>query len=60
MAGTGWQAYPDLAQDAGPMLRDGQMLLPHAEDMLPLALHAWQAGRRWRWSRRSRSTCAMK
>ncbi|MDA6077921.1 hypothetical protein O0544_21610 [Edwardsiella anguillarum] len=42
--GTGWQTYPDLAQDVGLTLRDGQMLLPHAEDMLPLALHAWQAG----------------
>ncbi|ELM3723047.1 tRNA (adenosine(37)-N6)-threonylcarbamoyltransferase complex dimerization subunit type 1 TsaB [Edwardsiella piscicida] len=42
--GTGWQTYPDLAQGAPLTLRDGQMLLPHAEDMLPLALHAWRSG----------------
>ncbi|WCF13011.1 tRNA (adenosine(37)-N6)-threonylcarbamoyltransferase complex dimerization subunit type 1 TsaB [Edwardsiella piscicida] len=52
---------PILTWRRAPLtLRDGQMLLPHAEDMLPLALHAWQSGRRWRWSRRSRSICAMK
>ncbi|AOV97212.1 tRNA N6-adenosine(37)-N6-threonylcarbamoyltransferase complex dimerization subunit TsaB [Edwardsiella hoshinae] len=42
--GTGWQTYPAMAADSSLLLRDGQMLLPHAEDMLPLALHAWQTG----------------
>ncbi|POP44852.1 tRNA (adenosine(37)-N6)-threonylcarbamoyltransferase complex dimerization subunit type 1 TsaB [Superficieibacter electus] len=35
--GTGWAAWPDLAQDSGLTLTDGEMLLPAAEDMLPLA-----------------------
>lgn len=42
--GTGWQTYPDLVADSTLTLSDGQMLLPQAEDMLPLALHAWQQG----------------
>lgn len=42
--GTGWQTYPDMAAASGLSLRDGQIRLPHAEDMLPLALQAWQAG----------------
>lgn len=43
--GTGWQTYPDMAAVSRLTLRDGKRLLPHAEDMLPLALHAWQAGK---------------
>jgi tRNA threonylcarbamoyladenosine biosynthesis protein TsaB len=43
-AGTGWQTYPDLLAGAGLSLSDGQMRLPQAEDMLPLALCAWQQG----------------
>lgn len=43
-AGTGWQTYPDLVAGASLSLTDGQMLLPQAEDMLPLALQAWQQG----------------
>lgn len=35
--GTGWPAWPDLAQDSGLTLTDGEILLPAAEDMLPLA-----------------------
>ncbi|WHP29664.1 tRNA (adenosine(37)-N6)-threonylcarbamoyltransferase complex dimerization subunit type 1 TsaB [Trabulsiella odontotermitis] len=35
--GTGWQAYPDMAQGAELTLTDGDVLLPSAEDMLPLA-----------------------
>lgn len=35
--GTGWAAWPDLAQDAALTLTDGEVLLPAAEDMLPLA-----------------------
>lgn len=42
--GTGWQAYPELALHAGLTLSDGKILLPHAEDMLPLAIQAWQQG----------------
>ena len=42
--GTGWQTYPDLVAGAAINLADGQMLLPQAEDMLPLALQAWQQG----------------
>lgn len=42
--GTGWQTYPDLVSRSALSVRDGQMLLPQAEDMLPLALLAWQQG----------------
>jgi tRNA threonylcarbamoyladenosine biosynthesis protein TsaB len=42
--GTGWQTYPDLVSGSALSVRDGQMLLPQAEDMLPLALLAWQYG----------------
>ncbi|WP_130098687.1 tRNA (adenosine(37)-N6)-threonylcarbamoyltransferase complex dimerization subunit type 1 TsaB [Siccibacter turicensis] len=36
-AGTGWQAWPDMAAGCPLTLRDGGVLLPRAEDMLPLA-----------------------
>nr|WP_113866211.1 tRNA (adenosine(37)-N6)-threonylcarbamoyltransferase complex dimerization subunit type 1 TsaB [Brenneria salicis]NMN91575.1 tRNA threonylcarbamoyladenosine biosynthesis protein TsaB [Brenneria salicis ATCC 15712 = DSM 30166]RBP63045.1 tRNA threonylcarbamoyladenosine biosynthesis protein TsaB [Brenneria salicis ATCC 15712 = DSM 30166]RLM30795.1 tRNA (adenosine(37)-N6)-threonylcarbamoyltransferase complex dimerization subunit type 1 TsaB [Brenneria salicis ATCC 15712 = DSM 30166] len=42
--GTGWQTYPDLVVHAALTLRDGDMLLPRAEDMLPLAYRQWRAG----------------
>lgn len=42
--GTGWQAWPDMAQDSGLTLLDGETTLPEAEDMLPLALLAFNAG----------------
>lgn len=42
--GTGWQTYPDLVAGSSLNVTDGQMLLPQAEDMLPLALQAWQQG----------------
>ncbi|AJI96524.1 tRNA threonylcarbamoyl adenosine modification protein YeaZ [Yersinia ruckeri] len=42
--GTGWQTYPDLVADSTAILTDGQMLLPQAEDMLPLACQLWQNG----------------
>lgn len=45
MVGTGWQAYPQLQQGHGLMLTTSEVLLPAAEDMLPLALQAWEAGR---------------
>ncbi|WP_192456615.1 tRNA (adenosine(37)-N6)-threonylcarbamoyltransferase complex dimerization subunit type 1 TsaB [Musicola keenii] len=45
-AGTGWQTYPGLVASAGITLISSEMLLPHAEDMLPLAWRMWQAGNR--------------
>lgn len=42
--GTGWQTYPDLVAGSAVNVTDGQMLLPQAEDMLPLALQAWRQG----------------
>ena len=42
--GTGWQTYPDLVSSDNVVLVDGQMLLPQAEDMLPLALSSWASG----------------
>jgi len=35
--GTGWPAWPDLAQGSDLVVTDGDILLPAAEDMLPLA-----------------------
>lgn len=43
--GTGWQAWPDMAQNTGIQTRDGETTLPEAEDMLPLALQAFNAGK---------------
>ncbi len=40
--GTGWQAYPDLLNAPGAQLIATDVTLPAAEDMLPLALIAWQ------------------
>lgn len=40
--GTGWQAYPHLLTSSGAQLIASEVLLPAAEDMLPLALSAWQ------------------
>ena len=41
--GTGWQAYPQLLAGAtGAQLLTTTVTLPAAEDMLPLALSAWQ------------------
>ncbi|AWK14904.1 tRNA (adenosine(37)-N6)-threonylcarbamoyltransferase complex dimerization subunit type 1 TsaB [Candidatus Fukatsuia symbiotica] len=42
--GTGWQTYPDLIADSGVILSTGQLTLPRAEDMLPLALQSWYDG----------------
>lgn len=39
--GTGWQAYPHLLTSPGAQLIASDVLLPAAEDMLPLALSAW-------------------
>ncbi len=35
--GTGWQAWPEMANDTPVTRVDGETLLPAAEDMLPLA-----------------------
>jgi tRNA threonylcarbamoyladenosine biosynthesis protein TsaB len=42
--GTGWQAYPHLLSSANARLIATEVTLPAAEDMLPLALSAWQRG----------------
>ncbi|AEW44507.1 putative glycoprotein endopeptidase, M22 peptidase-like protein [Serratia symbiotica str. 'Cinara cedri'] len=42
--GTGWQKYPDLISESAVNIVDGQLLFPQAEDILPLALLAWQQG----------------
>jgi tRNA threonylcarbamoyladenosine biosynthesis protein TsaB len=42
--GTGWQAYPQLLTLHGAQLLTSEITLPAAEDMLPLAVAAWQRG----------------
>lgn len=43
--GTGWETYPHLLGEfPAADLFDGKMLLPQAEDMLPLALQLWENG----------------
>lgn len=43
--GTGWETYPHLLGESPVAeLFDGKMLLPQAEDMLPLALQLWENG----------------
>ncbi|CDG17781.1 tRNA (adenosine(37)-N6)-threonylcarbamoyltransferase complex dimerization subunit type 1 TsaB [Xenorhabdus doucetiae] len=44
IAGTGWQAYPQLL-NSHLTLTDSDMTLPHAQDMLPLAIQMWQSGK---------------
>lgn len=43
--GTGWPAWPEMASGTGLKLGDGQMLLPAAEDMLPIACQLFAAGK---------------
>ncbi|MEQ1963555.1 tRNA (adenosine(37)-N6)-threonylcarbamoyltransferase complex dimerization subunit type 1 TsaB [Xenorhabdus khoisanae] len=43
IAGTGWEAYPQLL-DSHLTLVASEITLPHAEDMLPLAIRMWEAG----------------
>ncbi len=43
--GTGWQAWPDLGKESGLVLRDGEVLLPAAEDMLPIASQMFTEGK---------------
>ncbi|QCT21699.1 tRNA (adenosine(37)-N6)-threonylcarbamoyltransferase complex dimerization subunit type 1 TsaB [Jejubacter calystegiae] len=35
--GTGWQAWPEMGADSQLTLKDGEVTLPEARDMLPLA-----------------------
>lgn len=55
--GTGWQAWPDLAKASGLTLSSGEIELPAAEDMLPLACYLLAAGKPWPWRKRSRFIC---
>lgn len=44
--GTGWPAWPELAAGAGHLtLADGEVLLPEAEDMLPIAAYLLEQGK---------------
>lgn len=43
--GTGWPAWPELGKDSGLTLSDGDVLLPAAEDMLPVAAQMLAAGK---------------
>ncbi|MCE9948633.1 tRNA (adenosine(37)-N6)-threonylcarbamoyltransferase complex dimerization subunit type 1 TsaB [Hafnia paralvei] len=43
--GTGWGTYPDMAAVTPITLVDGQITLPQAEDMLPLALVDFALGK---------------
>ncbi|AYB49265.1 tRNA (adenosine(37)-N6)-threonylcarbamoyltransferase complex dimerization subunit type 1 TsaB [Candidatus Williamhamiltonella defendens] len=43
-AGNAWTIYPDLLKVNSEVLTQADLLLPQAEDMLPLALKLWQAG----------------
>lgn len=44
LAGTGWQAWPEMSDNNKLNLTDGRTLLPEAEDMLPLALSKYNQG----------------
>ncbi|MRS89228.1 tRNA (adenosine(37)-N6)-threonylcarbamoyltransferase complex dimerization subunit type 1 TsaB [Enterobacteriaceae bacterium RIT714] len=43
--GTGWVAWPEMANESGLTLVDGKVLLPAAEDMLPVACQLLAAGK---------------
>lgn len=43
--GTGWQAWPELAKASTLILTDGEVMLPAAEDMLPIARHLFTHGK---------------
>lgn len=45
MVGTGWQAYPQLSAESALALQNTEVLLPCAEDMIPLAAIELAAGR---------------
>ncbi len=59
--GTGWQAWPDLAKESGLTLSSGEVELPAAEDMLPLAIQLLAAGKKpWPLSMRNPFICETK
>ena len=43
--GTGWAAWPDMTQGANVTLSYGDVLLPEAEDMLPIACQLLEQGK---------------
>lgn len=43
--GTGWAAWPEMAQGANVTLNDGGVSLPEAEDMLPIACQLLAQGK---------------
>lgn len=43
--GTGWPAWPELGKDSGLTLNEGDVLLPAAEDMLPVAAQMLACGK---------------
>ncbi|BBR59258.1 tRNA (adenosine(37)-N6)-threonylcarbamoyltransferase complex dimerization subunit type 1 TsaB [Klebsiella sp. WP4-W18-ESBL-05] len=43
--GTGWAAWPEMAQGTSVTLRDGGVNLPEAEDMLPIACQLLAQGK---------------
>ena len=43
--GTGWAAWPEMAQGANVTLTDGGVTLPEAEDMLPIACQLLAEGK---------------
>ncbi|WP_052285612.1 tRNA (adenosine(37)-N6)-threonylcarbamoyltransferase complex dimerization subunit type 1 TsaB [Kluyvera genomosp. 1] len=43
--GTGWAAWPDMTHGANVTLSDGDVLLPEAEDMLPIACQLLEQGK---------------
>ncbi|MCK9782124.1 tRNA (adenosine(37)-N6)-threonylcarbamoyltransferase complex dimerization subunit type 1 TsaB [Proteus columbae] len=45
IAGTGWQAYPDLREKLPFSVIETEITLPAAQDMLPLAVTAWHEGK---------------
>ncbi|MEQ4986629.1 tRNA (adenosine(37)-N6)-threonylcarbamoyltransferase complex dimerization subunit type 1 TsaB [Proteus sp. fly-1089] len=45
MAGTGWQAYPELKETLPFTVVETDITLPAAQDMLPLAVTAWHEGK---------------
>lgn len=45
MAGTGWQAYPELKEGLPFTVVETDITLPAAQNMLPLAVAAWHEGK---------------
>ena len=45
IAGTGWQAYPDMQTALSQHIIETEITLPAAQDMLPLAVNRWHEGK---------------